>query len=58
MECAQEWGLIPSQWWACSEDDRAYMFAFTMARRKMQAWEAQEQERKLAPIMRRRGKVR
>ena len=45
MQTAREWGLLPSEWWAASEEDRALMFTTQRAEALMQAWNAQQATR-------------
>jgi len=36
---AKDWGLKPSEFWASSESDKAYMIATTRTQGKMATWE-------------------
>jgi hypothetical protein len=44
VETAHDWGLTPSQFWAASEDDQAYMMAYTRSVGQMARYERQVQE--------------
>jgi len=42
LEVAHYWRLTPSQFWECSEEDRAYMTAFAEAKFEMEAIDAEK----------------
>jgi len=44
MQTAKAWGLTPSQWDACSGEDKAEMMAAEEAQMLMGAVEAQDQQ--------------
>ena len=45
VETAHEWRLTPSQFDACSADDKALMTAYCSTVGRMRAWESMEQAR-------------
>lgn len=45
MQVAKEWGMRPSEFYACDEEDKAYMIATIVAEGKMEAWNMQVQEK-------------
>ena len=47
VQTAREWRLKPSEFWAASDDDQAFMMALVIVEGKMATWDAQEQERKV-----------
>jgi len=41
MRTARQWGKTPTEFWALSEQDRAYMMALTRTESRMSVLEAQ-----------------
>jgi hypothetical protein len=39
LEVAHDWHLTPSQFWACTEEDQAFMVAYTRTMGQMSAYE-------------------
>ena len=46
VHTAKEWHLAPSEFFALSEEDKAYMMAHEMVISTMQAWEDYIEEKK------------
>ena len=42
MQAAARFGRAPSEFWALSQDDQAYMMALAQVEREMAAWDTQE----------------
>src|SRR5690554_6429659 len=55
VDAAHDWGLTPSEFWAASEADQVYMLAYTRARARMSAWDAQQRAREMEKMRPRRG---
>ena len=51
-----EWHLTPAEWWAQSDEDRAFMLEAYQAREGMRAVEINEQERAFAKANRKPGR--
>jgi len=47
VKTAKQWHLKPSEFWASSESDQAYMMANTETEMLMEAWEIQQQTKNL-----------
>jgi len=47
MRAARDWRMTRTQFEALSDEDRAWMIAFTRTESRMQAWERAEQEREI-----------
>ncbi len=56
MGVAKAWGLLPSQWDALDEDDKAMMLAYERASATMQAYDRQIAEREAETQRMMRGK--
>lgn len=46
IETAHDWGMSPSAFWAASDEDQAYMMAYTQTTGKMAAYIRQVAEDK------------
>jgi hypothetical protein len=44
VHTAHEWGLLPSEYWAASAEDRALMTQYVISLGKMRAWDAKVKE--------------
>ena len=47
VDVANAWGLLPFQFWALSEAQKAVMVEYVSSKSRMTAWEDQESSKKL-----------
>jgi len=56
LDCAHYWNMIPSEYYACSPDDKANMMAHFMAHNEMDAVDAYDIEKERDKQKPKRGK--
>ena len=42
IHAAHEWGMKPSEFWKCSEQDRAFMIQYCNTVGQMESWEHEQ----------------